>query len=151
MREDLDTALAAKCPLLFKHLPGTECDDGWFALLETATTQLETIIAAMPVVCYCGHALSAHDAGGACTAESDPDAGILCTCTKYEADPPHATQIKSKFGGLRLYMSHYTDEIDAVIAEAEAVSRVTCESCGAPGAQRSNGGWVFTRCGTCAL
>ena len=39
-------------------------------------------------------------------------------------------QIKEKFGGLRVYLSHYTDELRQMIDKAEEESFNTCEICG---------------------
>src|SRR3989304_5951278 len=60
-------------------------------------------------------------------------------------DPPIAVnQVKEKFGGLRFYSGGVSEDIvDAVnvrIAEAEAQSYKTCETCGQPGLLRG-GGW----------
>ena len=59
------------------------------------------------------------------------------------------TQIKEKFGTLRMYTNGYDDYIDGVVALAEMMSSVTCEVCGVPGRQTS-GGWVRTLCVRCA-
>ena len=59
------------------------------------------------------------------------------------------TQIKEKFGTLRMYTNGYDDYIDGVVALAEMMSSVTCEVCGVPGRQTS-GGWVQTLCVRCA-
>lgn len=50
---------------------------------------------------------------------------------------------------LRVYLTCHTDEMLAVIAEAEKKSVVTCEDCGKPG-RRRNGSWVRTLCDFCA-
>jgi len=69
-----------------------------------------------------------------------------------------ATQVKEKFGTLRLYWSHDfdCDKCDAVwgtygvvIDAIESVSRFTCEQCGAYGTLRT-GSWVRTLCDHCA-
>lgn len=59
------------------------------------------------------------------------------------------TQVKEKFGTLRMYTNSYDDYIDGVIALAEMMSSVTCEVCGIPGRQ-TKGGWVQTLCVRCA-
>jgi hypothetical protein len=55
-------------------------------------------------------------------------------------------QVKEKFGGLRIYVSDHTPEVDQLIAEAERKSFETCEVCGNPGDLRG-GGWLKTLCG----
>lgn len=64
-------------------------------------------------------------------------------------DDVYATTIKSKFGGLRFYMSHETPFITGAIALAEELSCVTCESCGSKGSQRSINNWVTVCCEPC--
>jgi hypothetical protein len=59
-----------------------------------------------------------------------------------------ATQVKEKFGGLRIYASGYTEETGRLIAEAENKSFNTCEACGNPGSLRDEG-WLYTRCDAC--
>lgn len=63
------------------------------------------------------------------------------------------TQIKEKFGALRLYWqgrAGLTDAahaaIDEAISLAEARSACTCETCGAEGRLYDNSGYVFTAC-----
>lgn len=56
-----------------------------------------------------------------------------------------ATQVKEKYGTLRFYYTGGDDYIDGVVAMAEAMSAVTCETCGAPGKLRE-GGWLKTLC-----
>lgn len=57
----------------------------------------------------------------------------------------YADQVKEKFGGLRFYMSCQTDEMTALIREAESESFKTCEVCSKPGS-RFCGGYVQTLC-----
>jgi hypothetical protein len=63
----------------------------------------------------------------------------------------HVSQIKEKFGGLRFYCDGaMTDEVEALIDDAEAKSLHICEVCGLPGHQRS-GGYIRTLCDSCTL
>ena len=71
-----------------------------------------------------------------------------CFCNEYRFLHPRATQVKEKYGTLRFYMSFETEEIQRLIATAEALSAQTCEQCGAVGRQR-NGGWIKTLCDSC--
>jgi hypothetical protein len=59
-----------------------------------------------------------------------------------------AMQVKEKFGTLRFYMSSSTDEMEALINEAEEKSAITCEECGQAGSMRG-GSWLSTRCDAC--
>jgi hypothetical protein len=67
----------------------------------------------------------------------------------YDEDPdedlPCATQVKEKFGRLRIHMDFGTDEIFRIIEVADEKSAVTCEICGKPGESR-NKGWIYTLC-----
>ena len=54
-------------------------------------------------------------------------------------------QIKEKFGGLRFYYDGGDDEIRGMVSMAESWASKTCETCGKPGHQRSDG-WVKTLC-----
>lgn len=81
------------------------------------------------------------------------------------------SQIKEKFGGLRLYydggpvrldiqtpdsllslrasQASVAEDIEAVVNEAETLSLSTCCKCGGAGVMVSFGGWWLTACETC--
>lgn len=69
--------------------------------------------------------------------EPDPDIGL-----------PRASHVKEKFGTLRFYMTHSTDEMEDAIREAELESAQTCEHCGATGTTGGRG-WIRTLCEPC--
>jgi hypothetical protein len=71
-----------------------------------------------------------------------------CWCEKYRHPHPRASQVKSKFGGLRFYMTYSTDKMEDLIREAERKSETICELCGEPGEPRG-GGWIETLCDKC--
>jgi hypothetical protein len=58
------------------------------------------------------------------------------------------TQIKEKYGTLRVYYRGGDDYCQGIIAMAEHMSSVTCEDCGVPGKVR-DGGWIRTLCDDC--
>jgi hypothetical protein len=58
------------------------------------------------------------------------------------------TQIKEKYGTLRIYYTGGNAYIDGVVNMAEALSGETCELCGAPG-KLGGVGWLTTRCDKC--
>lgn len=61
-----------------------------------------------------------------------------------------ASQVKEKFGGLRVYLVTYpTDEMARLIVEAEDWAATTCESCGEPGSLRTDRRWRKTLCDAC--
>lgn len=62
-----------------------------------------------------------------------------------DPEPPCAMQVKEKFGTLRFYLSHGTDEMHELTNDAEEKSAKTCEQCGRPGKTRSTR-WIRTLC-----
>ena len=70
---------------------------------------------------------------------------LVTEAEKVSGCPFEVLQVKEKFGGLRLYVSHLTEAIWARIEEAELESLRTCELCGDPG-RRREGGWIQTLC-----
>jgi hypothetical protein len=60
----------------------------------------------------------------------------------------YAIQVKEKYGTLRFYMTLETDEITALIEDAEALSSQTCESCGSSGKMRGVR-WMEVKCEEC--
>lgn len=73
----------------------------------------------------------------------------VCWCLEDRA--VRFDQIKEKWGALRIYFtaSEADDGFTAgVIRMAEAMSRVTCERCGAAGRIRE-GGWLMCLCDSC--
>lgn len=73
---------------------------------------------------------------------------IIAAMPEEERTQYRAMQVKEKFGTLRFYMTTETDEMQALIDEAEEASAVTCECCGQPGKLRTQG-WLFTLCDKC--
>jgi hypothetical protein len=72
-----------------------------------------------------------------------------CQIIDAHADPDFLfTQIKEKYGTLRMYHNGADSFVVGVIAMAEAMSGETCELCGAPG-KRGGVGWITTRCDKC--
>lgn len=74
----------------------------------------------------------------------------------YDLLEPHeipVTQVKEKFGQLRIYTGIMTkevsDELDPKIWAIENRSMSVCECCGQPAEQRTKGGWVKTICVSC--
>ena len=57
-------------------------------------------------------------------------------------------QVKEKFGLLRVYINHGTDEVYKLIDECESKSGKICETCGEPG-HRCGRRWIYTACDSC--
>ncbi len=58
------------------------------------------------------------------------------------------TQVKEKFGGLRMYTIGGDDFTEGVISMASSMSYCICEDCGLPGSETDTG-WVLTLCESC--
>jgi len=59
---------------------------------------------------------------------------------------PEFTQIKEKYGTLRVYGYNISDEQQAIIDKYERLSAKTCETCGAEGKLRVKSGWYYATC-----
>jgi len=68
--------------------------------------------------------------------------------TPQHPDYPVITQVKEKFGVLRVYLLHSTQAMRERIEQATQASAAVCEICGAPGTLLSPG-WCRTRCDSC--
>lgn len=58
------------------------------------------------------------------------------------------TQVKEKFGGLRIYCWGADEEFLDFLIDIENESFTICEECGKPGKRRPDLGWVKTLCDT---
>jgi hypothetical protein len=157
MKRELDEALCAKYPLIFKDRNadmrttamcwGLECGDGWYNIIDV----------------LCGLLTSEYR-----QAQSRYDfikdkvdqpqwEGSKKIITQEQIDEakakldeetlkvPVAVQVKEKFGGLRFYVQAATKEHYNYISFAESMSYRTCESCGAEGKTYTDG-WHRTLC-----
>lgn len=59
---------------------------------------------------------------------------------------PEFTDIKEKFGRLRVYGNDISDETQAIIDRYAALSAETCMTCGKPGIMREKGRWLYVAC-----
>ena len=127
MRKELDEALCAKYPDIFRNRHGDmretamcwgfECGDGWYNIIDTLCATIKS-------------------------REYNLSIRVL---DKEEYFPVIADQVKEKYGGLRFYYRGGDDYIHGAASMAEYLSEVTCEKCGAPGKTR-DGGWIRTLC-----
>jgi hypothetical protein len=60
------------------------------------------------------------------------------------------SDVKEKWGGLRIYAWGGTDFIDELITVVESLSEQTCETCGKQGKKLCKNGWYYTACPVCA-
>ena len=124
MRKELDEALCAKYPEIFRDRNGDmretamcwgfDCGDGWYNIIDTLCATIQ-------------------------------NREYNQKLNKKEFFPVVATQVKEKFGSLRFYYNGGDDYIDGAVAMAEYLSEVTCETCGAPGISRGQS-WFYTAC-----
>lgn len=62
---------------------------------------------------------------------------------------PQFSQIKEKFGLLRIYMDASCDDIEKIVNQAETASQFICEDCGTSENTDTYGGWILTLCNKC--
>ena len=156
MRKELDEALCAKYPLIFKDRNenmmntamcwGFDHGDGWYNIIDTLCGLLTSD--------YRG-AKSRYDhlaevgVGGilygtkTVTQEAIDEAKVKLDEETLRV--PVAVQVKEKFGGLRFYVKAATDEHYNYISFAESMSYRTCDQCGNPGKTYTDG-WHTTLC-----
>jgi len=157
MKKQLDEALCAKYPLVFKdrHADmrttamcwGLDCGDGWYNIIDVlcglltsdyrhAKTDYESI----------------KDKLGKPRWEFDKkivtQENIDESKAKMEEEAAKvsvAVQVKEKFGGLRFYVHGASNKHWDYISFAESMSYRTCEECGAAGKTYTDG-WHRTLC-----
>lgn len=59
------------------------------------------------------------------------------------------SQVKEKFGGLRIYADTADDKGQDLILAAEDMSYFICEDCGTTDDVETKGGWIRTLCSQC--
>jgi len=59
------------------------------------------------------------------------------------------SQLKEKFGSLRVYTRSSTNKMDDLIGKAEAKSAEICENCGDSAKVEDIGGWLSCICSKC--
>ncbi len=74
---------------------------------------------------------------------------IAAHCESNEKRDFAFTQIKEKFGTLRMYSTGGDEFISGVLSAAEEKSYETCERCGNPGSRNTEGYWITTLCEGC--
>ena len=157
MRKELDEALCAKYPLIFKDRNadmrttamcwGLECGDGWYNIID--------ILCGLLTSDY-RQAKSRYDniKDKVDQVQNEWSKKIVTQEMIDEAKAkldeetlkvPVAVQVKEKFGGLRFYVQAATDAHYKYITFAESMSYRTCEECGAPGKTYTDG-WHRTMC-----
>lgn len=96
---------------------GLECGEGWRGIIYDACSKAEPLITKW--------------------LKENPEENKQWT--------PRLSQVKEKYGTLRMYWSSYPPGLDKIEAEAETKSETTCETCGKEGKVRGHG-WLYTAC-----
>jgi hypothetical protein len=132
MSPEKDILLRQRYPKIFKasehndephEMWGFECHDGWFELIDALCAKIQSHI--------------------------DWRSKNIQDIEQLEDLQVVAQQIKEKFGGLRFYVLGGDDTTDAFISFAESMSMKICETCGQPGKQQGDIGWIHTACDPC--
>jgi hypothetical protein len=130
MRQELDKMLCEKYPKMMvnrhKNVQettmcwGFECGDGWYNILNQLMSQIQ-------------HHIDWKEDRKERFNQGDG-------CAQVTLD-----QVKEKFGTLRFYYTGGDEAIRGMVHLAEAMSSVTCETCGNVGKFRGKG-WFYTSC-----
>jgi hypothetical protein len=156
MRRELDEALCAKYPLIFKDRNenmqntamcwGFECGDGWYNIIDTLCGLLTSDYRqAKERYDYRAEVGVGGILYGTKTVTQEDLDDAKAKFDVETAKVPVAVQVKEKFGGLRFYVQAATDKHYNYISFAESMSYHTCEICGNPG-KRYTDGWHTTLC-----
>jgi hypothetical protein len=135
MNPELQNQIIEKYPSLFalkdnSREPisyGIECGDGWFDILSS--------------LCFLIAQHERNIEGNNKYRQSKNQEPI-------EYEPVQFTQIKEKFGGLRIYTYGGDEYLHGLRGMAESWSYHTCERCGEKGKPNKNG-WILTLCEKC--
>ena len=106
---------------------GIECNDGWKEILSS--------------LCFM---IAQHERN----IEGNNKYLISQNREPVEYEPVKFTQIKEKFGGLRVYYYGGNEYVRGLVGMAECWSYNTCEKCGEKGSKRGKG-WITVLCDKC--
>ena len=157
MRKELDEALVARYPLIFKDRNGDmrttlmcwgfECGDGWYNIIDVLCGKLSSeYLSAKSRYDFIKDKVGEKLYGGSGDIITQGEIDLRKQIVDEEAAKvPVAVQVKEKFGGLRFYVNGATDKHWSYINFAESMSYRTCEQCGNPGKTYTDG-WHMTLC-----
>jgi ribosomal protein S27E len=143
MKQELDELLCKKYPRMMVNRNkgmmetcmcwGFECGDGWYNILDQLMGNIQHHIDWKEKQRQ--WAIDFNSKAAPEEMRPVPDAIPQVTLD----------QVKEKFGSLRFYYTGGDDYISGMVTMAEAMTEVTCETCGKPGTQ-TKGGWIKTAC-----
>jgi hypothetical protein len=156
MRKELDEALCAKYPLIFRDRNGDmtstamcwgfECGDGWYNIIDVLCGMLcNEYLGAKSRYEYLSETGVGSVLYGTKTVTQEAVDEAKQKMEEEAAKVPIASQVKEKFGGLRFYVMAASRTHYEYISFAESMSYRTCEQCGAPGKTYTDG-WHTTLC-----
>ena len=170
MRKELDEELCRKYPRIFRdrHAPmtytamcwGFDCGDGWYKIIDMLCAHIQNHVRSKRQqrleALLMNRALTRAIRGDESTLNRLPQWRRDQVLGNLSAPEPQcfpvprkmnvvATQVKEKYGTLRFYVYGADEYVHGLIQMAEAMSMITCETCGAPGKERG-GGWIRTLC-----
>lgn len=152
MNEKLQTKLYEKYPKLFcqKDLPMTQTamcwgiatGDGWYDLIDTLCSNI-THRVEQPL-----KSIEYYESKLTDNCEDREYYENKLEEEKNKIISVEFTQVKEKFGTLRIYHNSDDPYIDGLISMAESMSGKICESCGNKGYMNTKG-WISTLCEPC--
>jgi len=156
MRKELDEALCARYPLVFRDRHenmqntamcwGFDCGDGWYNIIDTLCGMLTSEYrGAKSRYDHLAEVGIGNVLYGTKTVTQEALDEAKAKLDEETLSVPVAVQVKEKFGGLRFYVQAATDKHYNFISFAESMSYRTCEECGAPGKTYTDG-WHRTMC-----
>jgi hypothetical protein len=146
MKPELEKQLIEKYPKIFQVRPGTEttpfalfgieCNDGWYNLLNALCYQIQSRIDWRED--FNNRIIERNK-------KEDPEGQIGQQLLQEYIPQVVVIQVKEKYGTLRFYYDGGDEEIGGMVTMAEAMSVVTCETCGNTGKIRGRR-WFYTAC-----
>ena len=146
MKPELEKQLIEKYPKIFHVRPGTEvqpfpmfgieCGNGWYNTLNILCFQIQSYIDYREK--FNQHIIEQNK-------KEDPEGQINQQMLLEYIPQVVATQVKEKYGTLRFYYNGGDEHIDGMVTMAEAMSAMTCETCGNSGNLRGKY-WLYTAC-----
>lgn len=167
MKEELQKKLYEQYPAIFRQKDlspqetamcwGISCGDGWYNILDTLCFHLQALVDKphKDIKMYESWIQNEQEKNEEVNEEWIEKCKQLIKKSQEKIIPQiEAVQVKEKFGTLRFYLSEYpanktiNAQIESYVRFAETMSSCTCEACGIPAKQKTDG-WIKTICEPC--